>query len=201
MMTLLSAGIIWLAFFLIDRVTKRLDKEIENYQQGQDGEDMVVEQARQALDGKWTLFRNIVLPGRKAPDLDIVIVGEPGVWLLEVKTLKGEYRNVGETWEYRAGRRWKSAAGNPSRQATNSAVALRDILRAEGVSTYVPAAIVWANEEANPIVEHPRVAVWTMDCLHERLGDLWHGERMDEPTQARVVEKLTQLCRRNGKTA
>ncbi len=190
---ILVAGISWLVLSLFDRAMKALDKRIENYRRGEEGEDRVVEKARQVLDGEWVLFRNVVLPGRRRADLDIVLVGPAGVWALEVKTLSGEYRNIGEAWERRAGKKWKPVAKNPSRQAEKGAVALKQFLMADGVKTFVPAAVVWANGETRPAVENPTVAVWTMDRLQDELGNLWHGERIPEPVREKIVGKLTRL--------
>lgn len=196
----LAAGIVWLGLLLFDRAMKILDKRIDNYRTGEEREDKVVEKVRQVLDGEWVLFRNVVLPGRRRADLDIVLVGPAGVWALEVKTLKGEFRNIGETWEWRAGKRWKPVARNPSRQAKKGAVALKQFLMADGIKTYVPEAVVWANEETNLAVDNPTVAVWTMDRLQDELGNLWHGERIPEPAREQVVEKLTRLCEAQRKT-
>jgi len=94
----LTAGLGWSINRLLGLAFKKLDSQIKSYRTGQEGEDAVVEAMRQSLDGNWTLFRNVVLPGRNRGDIDAVLVGPPGVWALEVKAFNGEYRNVGEQW-------------------------------------------------------------------------------------------------------
>jgi hypothetical protein len=187
------------AWFIPDWIVKRFDERIEAFRRGEEGEEKVVEKARRALDGQWTLFRNVVLPGRRG-DLDIVLVGQPGVWALEVKALRGAYRNAGETWAYRHGSRWRRMAKNPSRQARKGAIALAEFLKADGIKTYVNAAVAWAEEESSLSVEDPSVAVWTLDRLEDELGNLWNGHRLEETERQRIVEKLTRLCqsRRKG---
>jgi len=180
-------------------ILKKLDQQIEAYRRGEEGEERVIERTRQALDGHWTLFRNVMLPGRRG-DLDLVLVGPPGVWSLEVKALRGQYRNQGDAWEYQRRSRWRRTAKSPSAQARKGAAALRRILEADGIKTYVNTAIAWAGEEGNLSVEDPSVAVWTIDRLEDELGNLWNGHWLEETDRQRIVEELTRLCqrRRNG---
>ena len=63
----------WLLTFIPDQITKRLDKEIEEYRFGQEGENQVVEIFLQTLNGNWHLFKNISLPGRNKGDLDLIL--------------------------------------------------------------------------------------------------------------------------------
>jgi hypothetical protein len=169
-----------------------LERKSEVYRKGEAGEDAVVEKARRALDGNWTLFRNIALPGKSA-DLDIVLVGPPGVWAIEVKSLSGRYKNIGEGWEYWAKGGWKRWHKSPSRQARNGALALKDFLAADGIRTFISAAIAWANQEGRLSVENPTVPVWTMERLDDELGNLWSGKHLDAPTIERIVAKLSKL--------
>ena len=177
-----------------DRLTKRLDKQIEQHRRGQEGEDRVAELMLQALDGNWHLFRNISLPGRNKGDLDFVLVGPPGVWVLEVKNFLGNYRNVGETWEYRHDKKWKSLSKSPSLQAQNNALRLKNFLKADGLKVFVEPAVVWANEESPLSVENPMVAVWTYNHLADELGNIWQGEKLSAAERKKIVEKLSKLC-------
>jgi hypothetical protein len=192
---LLVGVLVWLPNYVLGLINRKLDARIESYRIGQEGEDRVVEKARQALDGDWILFRNVVLPGRRRADLDVVLVGSPGVWAVEVKSLSGKYKNVGEAWEYRAKGQWKRMGKGPSRQALDGALALKDFLKADGIRTYVSAAVAWASQEGGLVIENPTVPVWTMDRVDDELGNLWNGKRLDAPTKDHIVEKLTKLYR------
>lgn len=193
--------VVVLVIFLPQFAVKKLDKQIGNYRKGQAGEDRVIEVMRQNLDGNWTLFRNVVLPGRSKADIDVVLVGPPGVWALEIKNLTGEYRNNGERWEYRAGNRWKSLKSSPSHQANDNAIRLANFFKADGIKQWVDAAVVWANRESSLSVKNPMVAVWTLDRLPEELGNAWQGQAMEEPTRTRIIEKLAALCRERDEEA
>ena len=184
----------WLVTFVPDQITKRLDKQIEAHRLGEEGEERTVQLIVQALDGNWTLFRNVSLPGRNKGDLDIVLVGPPGVWVLEVKNFNGEYRNIGETWEYRHGKSWKAAAANPSRQASTNAARLGNFLMADNLKVWVNPAVVWANEGSPLLVENPSVAVWLYNRLPDELGNIWQGEKVTISERAKIAEKFNKLC-------
>ena len=187
-------GLAWLAWFLFDQMIKRIDKQIENYRKGEEGENKAAEIMGRVLDGNWILFRNIILPGRKKTDLDAVLVGPAGVWVLEVKTFTGAYRNIGEQWEYRIGNRWNLYKKSPSRQAKNNAVRLSEFFKADHVSQWVNAAVVWANQESPLTVENPSTAVWSLARLPDELGNIWHGNPIPEAQRKQIIDKLTKLC-------
>jgi hypothetical protein len=190
-------GVYFLGLYLIDRlIIKRLDKQIDSYRVGEEGEEKVVEVILQSLDGNWSLFRNISLPGRNKADLDAVLVGPSGVWALEIKNFSGEYRNIGEQWEYRAGNRWRSHKKSPSWQAQNNAVRLGNFLKADGIQQWVDAAVIWANQESPLSMENPTVAVWPLEHLPDELGNVWQDEKVLAETRAQIEEKLTKLCQR-----
>lgn len=189
----------WAVASIPDRITKRLEKRIEEHHRGQEGEDNVVQLIVQALDGNWQLFRNICLPGRNKGDLDLVLVGPPGVWVLEVKNYSGKYRNVGENWEYRRGNNWKTVRKNPSRQALNNAYRLKNFLKADRVNAFVNSAIVWANQESPLSVENPSVTIWRYNRLADELGNIWQGEKLSETERNKIVVKLTKLCEQQKK--
>lgn len=191
--------IAWLFVFIPDQIAKRLDAQIEAHRLGEEGEERTVQMVIHALDSNWTLFRNVSLPGRNKGDLDIVLVGPPGVWVLEVKNFQGKYRNIGETWEYRHGKNWKAAAANPSRQANNNSLHPKNFLIAENIKTFVNPAVVWANEESRLDVENPSVAVWLYNRLPDELGNIWQGEKLSETERRKISEKLNKLCEGQNK--
>ena len=158
--------------------------------------DISVRRIVQALDGHWYLFRNLSLPGRNKGDLDLVLVGPPGVWALEVKNLHGEYRNTGDIWEWKNGKNWKAAPVSPSTQAQNGAYRLKNFLKADRVNVFVHTAVIWANPESQLTVENPSVTVWQFDRLADELGNIWQGEKLSELERNKIIEKLSKLCER-----
>ncbi len=194
-------GLGWLTSSLFEQIIKRIDKQKENYRKGEEGENRVVESMGQALDGNWSLFRNIVLPGRKKTDLDAVLVGPSGVWVLEVKTFTGTYRNIGEPWEYRIGSRWKLVSKSPSRQVKDNAVRLSEFFKADNISQWITPAVIWANQESPLTIENPSVAVWQYNRIPDELGNIWQVEKLAVAERNRITEKLSKLCEQQRKPA
>jgi len=186
----------WLYNRVINHIMDKMVKNIDRYRKGQEGETKVVEAMIANLDDKWSLYRNISLPGRKKSDLDVILVGPPGVWVLEVKNYEGEYKNTGEDWQYRAGHIWKSLRKSPSRQVQKNAGTLSNFLKADGIRQYVNSIVVWANEETPLAVENPMVAVWQYNRLPEELGNIWQNQPIEQTQQKRIESKLTKLCQR-----
>lgn len=186
----------WLLVVIPDQITKRLEKQIEEYRLGQDGEDRTVQMIVQVLDGNWYLFRNMQIPGQGKGDLDLVLIGPPGVWVLEVKNFNGAYRNIGEAWELMLKKKWKPASVNPSRQANNNSLKLKNFLAADNLNVFVNPAVVWANPESLLSIENPSVAIWQYNRLPDELGNIWQGEKLSQEEQANIIDKLSKLCER-----
>ena len=187
---------IWLiSSFIPSQIEKRFEKQIEAYRLGEEGEQRVVQEIIQALDGNWNVFQNISLPGRNKGDLDIILVGSPGVWVLEVKNYSsGNYRNIGDRWEYRQDKIWKAASSNPILQALKGAVRLANFLKADHLNIFVNPAIVWANEEGNLLIENPSIVIWPYDRLSDELGNIWQGKKLSIEEQEKITRKLSKLC-------
>lgn len=183
----------WLSYFIPKKIEEKFDEKIENYRRGEEGEERVLHTILQTMDGNWTLFRNVNLPGRKKTDLDLVLVGPPGVWVFEVKNYRGEYRNIGARWEHRQGKKWKLLKSSPSQQALNGAVRLSSFLKADGINTFVNPVVVWASKEGQISVENPQVAVWTYERLADELGNIWQKKKLSQTELETIVRKLTKL--------
>jgi hypothetical protein len=186
-----------LIVFFADRLSDRLERRMLKHRRGREAEDQVVLTAAQVLDGEWALFRNLALPGGGG-DLDIILVGPAGVWVLEVKNYTAPHRVRGDIWEYQAGRGWRRERKSPSSQARKNAAALANFLKADGLTQWITAAVVWANPNAGLSIENPGVAVWVMDHLREEFGNLWAqgGKPIPQEKRARIIEKLALLCKR-----
>ncbi len=185
--------------FLQNWLTTRLDRQIEDHRRGKEGEEKVLQTIVQALDGNWHVFQNLKLPGFNQGDLDLVLVGPPGIWALEVKNFSGRYRNVGQNWQYRHGKYWRNASKTPSKQAFANALRLANFLQADRLKVFVNSVVVWANSESPLSVENPSIAVWRYDRLPDELGNIWQGEKLSELERNKVVEKLTRLCEHQKK--
>jgi len=183
---------------IMNRVMRHFDKLIDQYRFGQIGEERTVGAIQQVLDGNWTAFLNVRLPGRNPADLDIVLVGPAAVFALEVKNYNGTYRNIGADWERQAQKGWRKLDRSPSEQATKNALRLNDFLKVDGISQYVEKAVVWANPDAPITTENPTVRVWTLERLRDELGNLPQADKVSPTTRDQIAAKLSKLCEKQA---
>jgi hypothetical protein len=188
--SLLGLGVEW--------TVKKLEEKVENYRKGQEGETRVSEIMNGALNGDWSLFRNVILPGRGG-DLDSVLVGPAGIWVLEVKNFSGKFQNVGDQWECLSGKKWKTIRKNPSQQAKKNAARMGEFLKADGIKEWVTPAVVWANPESPVKIDNPSVAVWIINRLEDELGNIQYKKKISEIEQKKICEKLAKLIERGNK--
>lgn len=52
------------------------------------------------------------------------------------------------------------------------------------------------NADCPSPVENRSVAVWELDRLPDEVGNVWVEDKLTDATRNRIIEKLTQLCKR-----
>lgn len=76
--------------------------------------------ALSALSDDWMMFNSAVIPAKSSKSLteiDHLIIGLGGIFLVEVKTWKGSYRVERDKWKRREGDDWVDNNSNPSSQS------------------------------------------------------------------------------------
>jgi hypothetical protein len=184
----------WMVLRVIpNAIMDQFAARLRRFRQGQIGEERTISILHFALDESWYIFRNLELPGRNRGDIDVVIVGPPGVFALEVKAYHGHYRNIGDRWEYHANNQWRPARRSPSQQAKRSSKQLSSFFKSNGITQWVTPIVVWTNSSSNVEVENASVAVWPLSQLPEELGNLWGNQTANDTTIKRVTDVLVKL--------
>jgi hypothetical protein len=140
---------------------------------GREGEERVLQQLISSLDARWFVFCNVILPGSNG-DLDIVLVGPGGTWVLEVKTYTGSYRVENGRWyKETSNGRWAHMQFGPGAQAMEHAKRLCNYLKQSGITrgNAVNRAVVVAQDTAIEFVS-AGTEIWTMQDLPSRLAVL-----------------------------
>jgi hypothetical protein len=154
----------------------------------------VLDGLRAALDSRWTIFSNIQLPDRRG-DLDLVLVGPGGVWLVEVKTLGGTVRAREGTWERRVRGGWARITPSPAEQATRNAVRLREFLQREGIDIrWVESAIALGKAQPVAGFAGSQPPVWQLPTLATDVAAL----RTDRVPPAAVLPQIEAVLRREA---
>lgn len=190
---LLGLGLGKLFLLFLDHILNRLEKKIDNYRRGQEGENNIVDKMRHLLDGNWYLFRNVVLPGHNKSDIDAVLIGPSGVWALEIKTFNGRYRVIGDQWQYKKNQTWKPVKSDPTRQAVNNAKRLSDFIKNNHSTMWVTPVVIWASPSDTLTVENSTTNIWRLEQLSDEVGNLWGNQKISEGDQKVLIDKLIQL--------
>ncbi len=180
-------------FWLSDRFVE-LWQEEQNFRRGQLGENEVARLLRLGLGGDWTLFRNVKLPGSKV-DIDMVLLGPPGVFALEVKAYTGNYRYAGQHFYRRSMMTWRRMRHNPGKQARAAGGVLHKyIVDTLNEEIWVEPRLVWVGP-GDLTLEEPEVFVWFSDKLDqetERLRAL--PRKLSTERRAALSGLLRGLC-------
>ncbi len=162
----------------------------------------MVDVLRSTLDQQWTLIHNFEWRDRYRGDIDLILVGPFGVWVMEVKSFAQPTRNFGDRWEYRGRWRWHTVKRNPAKQAKTGAVQLKEFLAANGIAiSFVKPLVVWAGEDERLTVRDPAVPVWRLNEIEQRIEELNRGSAFapDQVVQAVALLKQ-QVDRQKSKT-
>lgn len=180
-------------FWLWERFTE-LRHEGQNFRRGQLGEIHVAQQLRQGLGGDWTLFRNVQLPGTNA-DIDMVLLGPPGVLALEIKAYTGDYRYRKQDFYRRTRVGWRKLQHNPGKQARAGGGLLHNyIADTLNRNLWVEPRLVWVGPGGLQL-RNPEVYVWYFDRLAQETERL-RGQppRLSTEDQAALSGLLRGLC-------
>ncbi len=200
----LTGPVIWsIGFFLILGLMvfsvamvpyiKRWDTERDHYAAGRQGEERLTRLLRQHLDEKWVLFRNVLLPDSKG-DIDAVLMGPNGVFVLEIKAYTGYTRNIGQQWQRRIFGVWRPLHRNPARQGKGNAMRLHQHLKKRGVDVFIEPRVVWAGP-GKLWLEKPAVTVWQLTQPAYLMKDLAQGRPIPDATREAVQRVLLKQQR------
>lgn len=186
---LLIAPIFWLTGLL-----REVMREERSFRQGREGERTVARLLRQGLNEQWTLFLNVQLPGNRA-DMDMLLLGPPGLFVLEVKAYSGQFAYRRDRWYRKTMTGWRLQRRNPIRQARGNAGLLHTYIQEHlKKDLWVEPRLVWAGEGTLEL-EQPVTPVWVLAHLPEetrRLREL--TARLSREDQAALSGLLRGLC-------
>ncbi len=162
-----------------------------------------VEEVLSELDDRFTLINNVSLPFKKC-DIDHILIGPYGIFLIETKNYKGEISCVGDRWEYqkvgRNGGIYKGYINNPSRQLKRNIWELKNYLDKKskkifGIDSFpywIQGVVVFTNEEANLRTKDETVLVVVIDKLLDYIRNFKNEQLSDHETQ-KIVKLLRDL--------
>lgn len=92
-------------------------REGRNVRRGERGEETVLATLLRKLPDTWSVFHSVVIEPR--PDdfaqIDLLLIGPAGLFLVEAKAWRGSYKAYRDTWQQREGNSWASVS-SPTEQ-------------------------------------------------------------------------------------
>lgn len=175
---------------ILPEATDRFEREADYYAIGRLGEERLTAFLQKHLDGRYTLFRNVLLPDGRG-DMDAVLVGPQGVWVLEVKAYGGQHLVRGELWYERVSDgEWVKMSRNPTRQVQTNGERMRLFLKDCAVATPVSERVVWAGDGLL-VRDDPTVTIWELHRRDAILDELEKAEHLPAAEITPAVEALT----------
>ena len=128
------------------------------WKSGLNGERTVIKNISDKLSSEYSIFNDVLLAdGKRKGDIDHLIVGPTGIFVVETKNNK-------ETVSYN-GYKWMGITKNPSNQVEVNAFRLKDLLKYcevfENREPYVNAIVVFSNKKVTLNLSHEENLKWS----------------------------------------
>jgi hypothetical protein len=135
------------------------------YGGGWEGEKKVVQLLSSKLSDDYTLINDLCIHNGRG-DIDHVVLGPNGIFVLETKNWSGDITCVGDDWQ-RVGRR--TFKSSPSRQVKRNAARIRRIIDSSqsfrAMNVMVEGIVVFTNNRANLRLNSPTVPILRLPQL------------------------------------
>lgn len=139
------------------------------YGGGWAGEKKVIELLNSKLGDDYILLNDLYLRGGGG-DIDHVVLGPNGIFVLETKNWNGSVTCNGDIWQRTGKQNFK---GSPSRQAKRNVYTIKHIIDSSKVlgtlAIYVEGIVVFTNNHATLNLNNPTVAIVTLPQLPNQI--------------------------------
>jgi hypothetical protein len=150
-----AAALVPLAAFLF------YQRKYNIYKGGRQGEQNVIDTLSRNLNDDYSLINGVCIGG--GGDIDHIVLGPSGVFVLETKNWSGKININGDQWS----RPGKQAMGSPSLQAKRNTQKVKRLLDPSSAlrSVWVEGIVVLTNQHASLNINNPTVTVLKLPQL------------------------------------
>lgn len=147
-------------------------RNYSNYKKGLDGEKRVIEHLS-SLEDDYYLINDLKLP-ESYGNIDHIILGPNGIFVIETKNFEGKIRCVEDVW-YQYKDIWKipeeHEIKSPSKQVKGNALKLKQFIESKNVFSkslrlWVDGIVVFTNPNTNLELNNPTVLVLKIEELY-----------------------------------
>lgn len=172
------------------------------YRAGMQGERVSLKYAKN-LPSDYYVFTNVMFRNAaRHTEIDLVIVGQTGVFVLEIKNHRGLIRGDADKdeWTQHLGRHGKYIRPlyNPLRQAKRQAYNLAEALRCHSIGVWVESAVVFVNKAAILEVKYRNRPILTAPAQICRfILENRYAQPLDHTMVKKIAEAIHTLQKRN----
>lgn len=149
-------------------------------------------QLERTLDHRFTLLRNIPLPGAGVP-VPMLLVGPTGLWLLYASGIRGVFRAKDDSWMEMSGGRFRPAKPNMIQRVDLMKRALETHLRKAGLNLpEIKPVLVFTNPGQHVDSVHPLVRIVLSDAMDRFVANvLQDPPELTQPQAQKILALLT----------
>lgn len=199
---LLLLGIIIFVLLVAVALRPKIKEKRQIKKSGNDGETAAYVFLRSQLPADYTVIRNKIIyyDGRKS-ETDLIVIGETGVFIIEVKNIKGTVRgnyydkNLVQYKVDQWGEEHIKSFYNPVKQVGTHIYRLSHYLADNGLKTYINGAVYFANPQAKLRIEdlHDEIPVLRYKNNAKLIGYILNG---DKKLSDAKIEKIVKLLKK-----
>ena len=169
-----------------------------NTRKGLEGEQGVASELSY-LNDEFLLLNDVMLPGGRG-NIDHILIGPTGVFVLETKNFSGKYVCYGDRWFFQ-GVREKYDVSSVSVQAKNNADTLASLLHTSGFTVAVNPVIVFTHPSVQLWLHQPTVPVLKSGGVCSFLLSQRPRFQLSGPYSRKVAETILMNDRTMGPAA
>lgn len=161
------------------------------YKSGSRGEKAVINMLSKSLNDDYYLINEVKL-NSVGGDIDHIVLGPTGVFVLETKNWSGKIFADGDVWR-RPGRK---STGSPSLQVKRNTQKVRRLIEQtealNSIGVWVEGIIVFTNQNANFSINNPTVTILKLHQLPSHI--------IKSPNNILTLEQIQQIAKQIQKT-
>jgi hypothetical protein len=159
------------------------------YKGGRQGEKTVIKTLTSRLDDEYYLLNGVYLKSGGGGDIDHIVLGPTGVYVLETKNWSGKIFCNGNHWQ----RPGKKVKRSPSLQVKNNTQKIKKIIDTSPISQrhniWVEGLIAFTNKHANLSISNPTVTVLRI----QQLPDYIKNQKGNRLTKEQIQQITKQI--------
>lgn len=169
--------------------TKKNDK---SWVIGLEGENLVLEQLNK-LPKNYFVFHDVKMPKGRG-NIDHIVVGPTGLFVIETKNYSGKYQIKGNKWYYYKDGKFNKMDKNPGNQLIRNIMDLKSFLNAKGIKSEIYANGIIAFVQNNySITQEPKnYKVFSPAMIPQYI--ISKQKSSDLKTLAKIAEEIEPYC-------